>query len=54
MVVKTVDRFVKLKNPYIFGVPVRGEGRFFGREDEIRLIFDTLENVPRGLDADRF
>jgi AAA+ ATPase superfamily predicted ATPase len=46
------DTFVKLKNPYTFGVPVRGEGKFFGREAELRLIFDTLENVPRGQKQD--
>ena len=46
------DTFVKLKNPYTFGVPVRGEGKFFGREAELSLIFDTLENVPRGQKQD--
>lgn len=45
-------RFVKLKNPYTFGVPVRGEGQFYGRKEELQLIFDTLENVPRGQKQD--
>ncbi len=44
--------FVRFKNPYTFGVPARGEGRFFGREVELKLIFDTLENVPRGQKQD--
>lgn len=44
--------FVKLKNPYTFGVPVSGEETFFGREAEMRLIFDTLNNVPRGQKQD--
>ncbi len=52
MTVKEVDTFVKLKNPYTFGVPVRGEGKFFGREEELQRIFDTLENVPRGQKQD--
>lgn len=52
MAVKEKDKFIKLKNPYTFGVPVRGEGKFFGREEELQLIFDTLENVPRGQKQD--
>ncbi len=52
MAVKEIDTFVKLKNPYTFGVPVRGEGRFFGREEELQRIFDTLKNVPRGQKQD--
>ena len=52
MVLKNGDTFVKLKNPYTFGVPVRGEDKFFGREEELQLIFDTLENVPRGQKQD--
>ncbi|NJN55385.1 MAG: ATP-binding protein [Anaerolineae bacterium] len=41
----------KMLNPYTFGVPVRGEN-FYGREEEQRLIMDTLENVPRGQKQD--
>jgi len=52
MAIKESGTFVKLKNPYTFGVPVRGEGNFFGREEELQLIFDTLENVPRGQKQD--
>jgi AAA+ ATPase superfamily predicted ATPase len=53
MVTKVTDNmFVKLKNPYTFGVPVRGKDNFFGREEELQLIFDTLENVPRGQKQD--
>lgn len=52
MAVKRTDTFVKLKNPYTFGVPVRGEGKFFGREEELQIIFDTLNNVPRGQKQD--
>jgi AAA+ ATPase superfamily predicted ATPase len=47
-----ITSFVKLKNPYTFGVPVRGEDNFFGREQELHLIFDTLESVPRGQKQD--
>jgi hypothetical protein len=43
--------FQKMPNPYTFGVPVRGEN-FYGREEEQRLILDTLENVPRGQKQD--
>jgi hypothetical protein len=43
--------FRKMANPYTFGVPVRGEN-FYGREEEQRLILDTLENVPRGQKQD--
>lgn len=39
-------------NPYTFGVPVRGAKQFFGREEELQLIFDTLKNVPRGQKQD--
>lgn len=42
----------KLKNPYTFGTPVSGKGEFFGREPELHLIFDTLENVPHGQKQD--
>jgi AAA+ ATPase superfamily predicted ATPase len=49
---RNTHNFVKLKNPYTFGVPVRGEGKFFGREEELKIIFDTLENVPRGQKQD--
>jgi AAA+ ATPase superfamily predicted ATPase len=52
MVVKKVNGFVKLKNPYTFGVPVRGKDKFFGREEELELIFNTLENIPRGQKQD--
>jgi predicted AAA+ superfamily ATPase len=52
VVVKAEDAFVKLENPYIFGVPVSDEDTFFGREKELRLIFDTLEDVPRGQKQD--
>lgn len=45
-------KVVKLKNPYTFGVPVRGEDNFFGREQELQLIFNTLESVPRGQKQD--
>jgi AAA+ ATPase superfamily predicted ATPase len=41
----------KLKNPYTFGVPV-SSGEFFGREAELRLVFETLENVPYGQKQD--
>ncbi|NJN96549.1 MAG: AAA family ATPase [Anaerolineales bacterium] len=46
------DQFAKLQNPYTFGVPVQGKDNFFGREKELQLIFDTLENVPRGQKQD--
>ena len=52
MIAKETEKFVKLKNPYTFGIPVRGEGKFFGREKELQLIFDTLNNVPRGQKQD--
>lgn len=39
-------------NPYTFGVPVRGADQFFGREEELQLVFDTLKNVPRGQKQD--
>ena len=48
---KNISRRSKLKNPYTFGVPVRGDN-FFGRSIELDLIFDTLENVPRGQKQD--
>jgi nucleoside phosphorylase len=48
---KNTNRRSKLKNPYTFGVPVRGDN-FFGRSNELDLIFDTLENVPRGQKQD--
>lgn len=41
----------KLQNPYTFGVPV-SSGEFFGREAELRLVFETLENVPYGQKQD--
>ncbi len=52
MIEKKTDIFVKMKNPYTFGVPVRGEDIFFGRDKELRVIFDTLENVPIGQKQD--
>ena len=51
MLVSNNDPFVKMKNPYTFGVPVRGEN-FFGRKEELQVILDTLENVPRGQKQD--
>lgn len=45
-------KFIKLNNPYTFGVPVRGEDKFFGREQELNDIFNTLNNVPRGQKQD--
>lgn len=48
MSIQESKKFVRLRNPYTFGVPVRGPNNFFGREEELRLIFDTLENVPPG------
>lgn len=51
MTTQKSETFVKMKNPYTFGVPVRGEN-FFGREEELGIIFDTLENVPRGQKQD--
>jgi len=44
--------FIKMRNPYTFGVPVSSEGEFFGREQELQLIFDTLGNVPTGQKQD--
>ena len=41
----------KLQNPYTFGVPV-SSGEFYGRETELRLIFETLDNVPYGQKQD--
>lgn len=52
MATKVSDTFVKLKNPYTFGVPVSDQGKFFGREAELQRIFDTLETVPRGQKQD--
>lgn len=40
------------ENPYIFGVPVRGKDNFFGREEELRTIFQTLDSVGRGKKQD--
>ncbi|MGB0384124.1 MAG: AAA family ATPase [Ardenticatenaceae bacterium] len=51
MLVSNNDSFVKMKNPYTFGVPVRGDN-FFGRKAELQEILDTLENVPRGQKQD--
>lgn len=51
MLLSNNDPFVKMKNPYTFGVPVRGEN-FFGRKAELQVILDTLENVPRGQKQD--
>ncbi len=52
MTVQETKKFVRLRNPYTFGVPVRGSDNFFGREEELRLILNTLENVPRGQKQD--
>jgi AAA+ ATPase superfamily predicted ATPase len=52
MTVIEKEAFVKLKNPYTFGVPVSREGEFFGRKEELQRIFDTLENAPRGQKQD--
>lgn len=45
-------RSQKLENPYTFGVPVHDKTDFFGREEELKTIFNTLENVPRGQKQD--
>lgn len=37
-----------MMNPYTFGIPVQRKDRFFGREEELALIKNTLGNVPRG------
>lgn len=52
MTVKSPTRFKSIQNPYTFGVPVRGEGKFFGREEELRGIFETLQHVGRGQKQD--
>lgn len=52
MAVIQAAHFQKLNNPYTFGVPVRGEANFFGREEELQLIFNTLTNVPYGQKQD--
>ncbi len=52
MTAKSRTRFKSIQNPYTFGVPVRGEGKFFGREKELKEIFDTLEHVGRGQKQD--
>ncbi len=51
MVAERTDTFIPLQNPYTFGVPVRGKN-FFGREQEIQMVMDTLERVPRGQKQD--
>lgn len=52
MVTETSGSFIKLKNPFTFGVPVSGYKEFFGRHEELNRIFNTLENVPRGQKQD--
>lgn len=41
-----------LSNPYTFGVPVKKASGFFGREQELGLVFETLNRVPRGSKQD--
>ena len=40
------------ENPYIFGVPIRGQENFFGRQEELYSIFKTLDSVGRGKKQD--
>ncbi|HID63222.1 MAG TPA: ATP-binding protein [Anaerolineae bacterium] len=49
---KSRTQFKPIQNPYTFGVPVRGEGKFFGREEELREISETLQHVGRGQKQD--
>lgn len=49
---KSNTRFKTIRNPYTFGVPVRGEDKFFGREKELKEILETLQHVGRGQKQD--